>query len=178
MEYAQHHDAFAGNAITKNIFRSQHLQHDLPVLSTPSNRVTKLRMCFQHLCLGQDFASNDSGERWVTFLQKNSKAIEVGESRRRPFELHRSCHGLNVGVPQVSSHRATFSCATVGSPASTAAQRRSSSASSSESAGTCASMKATRSATTWPTLTPRDAACASRSSAVRSSTSMVFIRRE
>src|ERR1043166_9628501 len=47
-----------------------------------------------------------------------------------------SRHGLNAGVPQVSSQRATFSCGTVGAPASIPAHWRSNSAMPSASAST------------------------------------------
>src|SRR5262249_40122636 len=85
---------------------------------------------------------------------------------------HRSCHDLNAGDPHVRSHRTTASFEMVGSPASTAAQRRSSSANSSadSASGTVASVVI--SAQSSGTDTPRSAALASSAIATRSSTSM------
>jgi hypothetical protein len=37
------------------------------------------------------------------------KAVEVGKRIIRPFDIHCSRHGLNSGVPQVSSQRTTSS---------------------------------------------------------------------
>src|SRR6516162_2936475 len=51
----------------------------------------------------------------IAVPQEVRKAIEVGERRGRPFDLHLS-HGLNAGVPHVSSHFTTSSCGTVAWP--------------------------------------------------------------
>ncbi|MEA2902748.1 MAG: hypothetical protein QOI12_135 [Alphaproteobacteria bacterium] len=67
-------------------------------------------------------------ERGMPLVKKHSEAVKVGERIGRPLDLHRSCHGLNAGVPHVSSQRTMSSCGTVASPAFTLAQRRSSSA--------------------------------------------------
>lgn len=53
-------------------------------------------------------------------MEECGKPIEVGQRSGRPFDVHRSCRGVNDGVPHVPSHRATSSCGTVASPAVTA----------------------------------------------------------
>jgi hypothetical protein len=37
------------------------------------------------------------------------KPVEIGERVLRPFDLYWSRHGVNVALPQVSSHRTTLS---------------------------------------------------------------------
>jgi hypothetical protein len=69
--------------------------------------VPEVRVLFQHLSFRENFSGNDVSERRLTIVQKGGKAIEVGESSRRPFNPHRSRQGLNAGVPQVSSQRTT-----------------------------------------------------------------------
>jgi len=58
-------------------------------------------MFLNNLGLRQNFGGNNAGEMRMATLQKFCEAIEVGQGGSRPFELHRSRHGLNAGVPQV-----------------------------------------------------------------------------
>src|SRR5215472_6735401 len=104
--------------------------------------------------------------------KESLESIKIGERVHRPFELHRSCHDLNAGDPQVRSHRTTASFEMVGSPPSIAAHRRSSSAMSAADSASCEVASAVISATRSGTDSPRSAALASRAIAVGSSTSM------
>src|SRR5215470_8689714 len=104
--------------------------------------------------------------------KESLESIKVGERARRPFEFHRSCHDLNAGDPHVCSHLTTASLAIVGSPASIAAHRRSSSAMPSMDDASREEALAVISATRSGTDSPRAAALVSRVAAVFSSTSI------
>ena len=152
----------------------KHPQNDLPILVTSGDGSPEPRAVTQYSGFGDDLAGYYCRELRMSVLKELGKTIEVGKRRRRPFDFHRLCQGLNAGVPQLSSQRTTSSCGTVGSPASIAAQRRSNSAISSRSTAT-GPLSAAISASNWATVTPRSSARAFNASAVASSTSMVWV---
>src|SRR5712671_5493512 len=106
-------------------------------LIAPCYRPTKLRMFLKHLCGIDDRLGHDRCQTRMLVAEESLKSIEIGKRVHRPFELHRSCHDLNAGDPHVRSHRTTAPFEMIGSPASIAAQRRSSSASSSVDSASC-----------------------------------------
>jgi hypothetical protein len=111
----------------------------------------------------------ESGRSW------SARSREEALGQREPFGPYRLRHGLNSGVPQVRSHRATSSCGMVGAPALIAAHRRSSSSSSSGESATGAPSNATIPAISSATDRPRSAANDSSVQAVASSTSIVRV---
>src|SRR5260370_16678955 len=88
-------------------------------------------MFLKHLCGIDDRLGHNRCQIGMLVPKESLKSIEIGEGVHRPFELHRSCHDLNAGDPHVRSHRTTASFEMVNSPASIAAQPRSSSLTSS-----------------------------------------------
>jgi hypothetical protein len=129
VEYAKDHKALIGEPVLKHIRRIEHLQHELTVFLAPSQRAAKARELGQHLGPCDDFPCNDSGKLGMLLPQERSKSLEVIECVLGPLDRYSSRHGLNPGVPQVSSHRTTRSFATVGLSDCVADQRRSSSSS-------------------------------------------------
>ena len=118
---SHHYDSASVHAIAEDVLRAKHFQDDLSVSSAFVERVSKLRVGFEQLRLGENLPRNESCEPRMAVSQKDGEPIEVGERKRRPLKLHCLCQGLKSGAPQVSSQRATLSCGAVGAPASISA---------------------------------------------------------
>src|SRR5438552_6717041 len=91
----------AVEAILKDISCAQNLQHDLSVFGTAGDRASQLGVLGQYLSLVDDFPRHNRSKRGVLPVEKFYKAVDIGESRVRPFELHRSRQARNAGVPHV-----------------------------------------------------------------------------
>jgi hypothetical protein len=112
MEYAQDHKSLISEPILKHVRRIQHLQHELTVFLALGERPAKARLG-QHFDPCDDFLCNNAGKLGMLLLQERRKSLEVIEGVLRPLDRYSSRHGLNPGVPQVSSHRTTRSFDTV-----------------------------------------------------------------
>lgn len=78
------------------------------------SRPWKTRKLREHLRFVDDLRRNDRSEIGIILAEKIGEALKVIESVGRPFDVYWSRHGLNAGVPQLSSQRTTFSLETVG----------------------------------------------------------------
>ncbi len=152
--------------------RPQHPQNQLTIVIPPRDRPSKLGILLKHVCGIDDCFGHDWRKTGMTQTKEALKSIKIIECVNRPFKLHRSCHDLNAGDPQVASHSTTTSLEIVDSPASIVAHRRSSSAMSSMGEA-CGAVPAANSATISGSDSPRSAALASRAAAVCSSTSII-----
>src|ERR1043166_3356770 len=94
VKHPQLDEALSVIAILKHISRVEDAQHDLAIFIAPSDRTPEVRMMRQDLRLLDDLARHDPGKRGMMLMQEGGEAIEVGERVVRPFERHRSCHGL------------------------------------------------------------------------------------
>src|SRR5262249_26651159 len=65
VKYAEHHDAWAVEAILKHIRSPENLQHDLAIFFTPQDGPSKSRMIRQDLRLGHDLSCNRRRQRWM-----------------------------------------------------------------------------------------------------------------
>jgi hypothetical protein len=172
MKDSEDHQPRSIITILKYVRCVQDLQNHLAILVPPCYRPTKLWMFLKHVCGIDDRFGHDRRQMGMLAPKESLKPIKIGKRVRGSFELHRSCHDLNAGDPHVRSHCTTASFEIVGSPASIAAHRRSSSAMSSAGGASCWAAHAVISATRAGTDSPRSAALASRAIAVCSSTSI------
>jgi hypothetical protein len=78
----QDHQSIVCDTITKYVFCPQDLEDDLAILTMPSDRVTEVRLLFEHPSFRENLLRNDGSERGLMFVEKGGKAIEVSESSR------------------------------------------------------------------------------------------------
>jgi len=76
---AQYDNAAIGEAILKYIGSVENLQHQLPILTSPSERPAEPRKLGQELCLVSDLARNDRSKMGMQLTDKIGKALEVTE---------------------------------------------------------------------------------------------------
>ena len=114
MKDAEHDQARPVEAALENVGCVEHLQDELAVFLAACHRPAEPWKLRERLRLADDLRRNDGSEIGVMLAEKIGEALEIIESVGRPFNGYRSRHGLNAGVPQVSSQRTAFSLETVG----------------------------------------------------------------
>jgi hypothetical protein len=104
MKDSEYHQTHPIIAIMKYIPRIQYPQNHLAIFNAPRYRPAELRMFLKYTRGVSDRFGNDRRKMRVSSLKEFFKSIKISEGGCRPFDLHRSCQGLNAGDPQVLSH--------------------------------------------------------------------------
>ena len=104
MKDSEYHQTHAIIAILKYVPRIQYPQNHLAIFNAPRYRLAELRMFLKYTRSVSNRLGDDRREMRVLSPKEFFKPIKISEGARRPFDLHRSCHGLNADVPQVASH--------------------------------------------------------------------------
>ena len=88
MKDPEHYESVTIDPVLKDVDRVQYSKSDLPIFWAPSNRSSKHWMLDQNGGLAENGFTDDWRQVRIGPVEKFGKSIEIGESVRRPFNLH------------------------------------------------------------------------------------------